>query len=101
MKTSRNVVLALSLVLSVQGCGDASSRPPITSSGEAARRSAAEDTDATAQRLARAFALALSREDVRVQVRNAMRASLVTEHKLVLREFAATPAGRHLVRAAA
>lgn len=44
-------------------------------------------------RVARGLALALRKEPVRLAVRDAMRASRVTEHKLVLHEFLASDAG--------
>lgn len=43
----------------------------------------------------------MSEGTIRFLVRDAMRASLLTEHKLVLQEFVATPAGRTLVNAGA
>lgn len=51
--------------------------------------------------VAGAFAAAMSEGTIRFLVRDAMRASLLTEHKLVLQEFVATPAGRTLVNAGA
>jgi hypothetical protein len=51
--------------------------------------------------VARAFALAMNDAAVRVAVRDAMRASEVTEHKLVLQDFARTAAGEMLLTEAA
>lgn len=51
--------------------------------------------------VARGIALAMREKAVRHSVRDAMRASLVTEHKLVLQEFIKTPDGETLVAAAA
>lgn len=51
--------------------------------------------------VAHAFALAMKEPRIRVLVRDAMRASVVTEHKLVLQEFAVAEAGRPVTDAAA
>jgi hypothetical protein len=48
-----------------------------------------------------AFARALGNDDVRTAVRDAMRASLVSEHKLVLQEYVRTQSGQLLLEAAA
>jgi hypothetical protein len=58
-------------------------------------------SDAAAQEVARAIALALGTERVRLDLRDAMRASPVTEHKLVLQDFVRTSPGRSLLSAAA
>jgi hypothetical protein len=50
---------------------------------------------------ARVVALAMADSSVRLSVRDAMRASPLTEHKLSLRGFMASPAGRPLLIAAA
>lgn len=57
--------------------------------------------DASVDGVARAFARGLAQPDVRAAVRDAMRASPLTEHKLSLREFVGRRAGDRLVRAAA
>lgn len=98
--------LALSVTaLLLAGCGDHVAPTAAGAPGPVAAGSASTSADpatvAASERVARAFALALSRTDVRVHVRNAMRASPVTQHKLVLQEFVLTPAGRHMVEAAA
>lgn len=56
---------------------------------------------ATDQQVARSIALALHDPGVRGQVRDAMRASLVDDHKLVLQEFVKTPRGKAMLQAAA
>ncbi len=48
-----------------------------------------------------AFAQAMQEDEVRAAVRDAMRGSLVSEHKLVLQEFVGTQRGRLLVERAA
>lgn len=57
--------------------------------------------DATLDQVARAFALGMSHRDVRAAVRDAMRASPLTEHKLSLQAFANSRAGERLIGAAA
>jgi len=56
---------------------------------------------ANVRTVAQGFALALANPELRAGVRDAMRASRYTDHKLELREFTATPAGERLVQAAA
>lgn len=51
--------------------------------------------------VARGFALALASPEMRAMIRDAMRASDLNEHKLVLQDFADTPEGRQLLAAAA
>jgi hypothetical protein len=51
--------------------------------------------------VARGFALALASPQMRAMIRDAMRASELNEHKLVLQDFADTPEGRQLLAAAA
>lgn len=51
--------------------------------------------------LARAFAVAMADPGVRAAVRDAMRASPLTAHKLSLQQFGASPDGEQLLRAAA
>ena len=53
------------------------------------------------EQLARAFALGMAQPEARVAVRDAMRASPYTEHKLSLRGFASSRAGQRLIDAAA
>jgi hypothetical protein len=51
--------------------------------------------------VARGIALALRSPELRVTIRDAMRESALNEHKLVLQDFVATPAGHQLAAAAA
>ena len=51
--------------------------------------------------IARAIALGMSRSPVRIAVRDAMRASPLTDHKLSFKDFAASSEGGPLIRAAA
>ncbi len=49
----------------------------------------------------RALGMALSDSDIRAELRDAMRASLLTEHKLIFQEYLSTPAGIRWVAKAA
>ncbi|HJR65574.1 MAG TPA: hypothetical protein VJ802_04040 [Gemmatimonadaceae bacterium] len=60
-----------------------------------------QSVESRAQGVAQGIALALADRQVREGVRDAMRASLWTEHKLSLNDFVNTPAGRALLEAAA
>lgn len=80
-------------------CADAPLLSPADQPFVANHQAAAHDVES--HKVAHALALAMARQDVRVQVRNAMRASRVTEHKLVLQDFITTPGGAHVLRAAA
>ncbi len=82
-------------------CADSSSPLLSARSGSALSAGSTVDAESRQHQVARAIALAMVRPEIRVQVRNAMRRSLVSEHKLVLQEYVRTPGGLHLVRAAA
>ncbi|MGH7720195.1 MAG: hypothetical protein ACREON_15305 [Gemmatimonadaceae bacterium] len=66
-----------------------------------AKKAASAPAASPENNVARGIALALREHDVRVAIRDAMRASRFTEHKLVLQEFIQTEAGRAVVAAAA
>lgn len=89
------------VIAALAGCSDASVFLAPVGAEPRLLTGAGADPGAAAGEVARALALGMQRQDVRVQVRNAMRQSRVTEHKLVLQEFVGTPAGRHLLRVAA
>lgn len=92
MKTKWKVsggVLLLGALLA--GCDSAQ---PTLSAGAAAPKSGLPA-------LAYGFSQALRNDDVRASVRNAMRASLVSEHKLVLQEYVRTQSGQLLLQTAA
>jgi hypothetical protein len=57
--------------------------------------------DSRVDALAGAFAVAMAAPEVRASVRDAMRASPLTAHKLSLQQFGASPEGEQLLRAAA
>lgn len=103
---SFTTAVALALAVAALGaCTDAAVSRGLTTSeaetpGAAARVASPAPTDSPGV-IAHSFALALARPDVRAAVRDAMRGSRVTEHKLVLQEFVGTPEGRLLVAAAA
>jgi len=97
MKASFSVLAMLAIAAAA--CTDyptANSHPP--SPSIAAPTSANE---LSADFVARAFALAMNDAAVRTAVRDAMRASEVTEHKLVLQDFVKTAAGEVVVAASA
>lgn len=95
-------------LLALAGCADERSTPlspstesmPLTSASSAGTANRAE-VDAAGQKVAQAFALAMADANVRVMVRNSLRASPFNEHKLVLQEFLATRDGERLLAAAA
>lgn len=96
--------IAALVVLSAlaSACADTSTGPLLSAHENTVSSAAAVvDAESVQRQVARALAGAMARPDVRVHVRNAMRRSLVTEHKLVLQEYLRTPSGEHVVRAAA
>lgn len=98
----RHAAGLLTLCVTLLGaCSEADRTSPLAPETGPHLSAAPAGADAAAQQLARAFAAAMNDADVRVHVRNAMRSSPLTEHKLVLQEFAATRAGRRLVQASA
>jgi hypothetical protein len=91
------------LLLAVLACSPEDSRLPSEPSrsndeGLDAQLSSVDQTSLT-DKLAGLIAQALRSPDMRALVRDAMRKSRVTEHKLVLQDFALTPAGNRLVAA--
>jgi hypothetical protein len=104
MHVRRTLAVVLSTTLLAYGCSD-SEKPetPLGPERPSVSLSVSKSlgSEAAVQQLAHKLALALNDADVRAHVRNAMRASPVTEHKLVLQEFITTPSGRRLVEAAA
>jgi hypothetical protein len=99
MHKSRFVALLAAASLAV-ACADAGPLGSPAAKHPATSRSAAP-AEMEAREVGRALALAMARQDVRVQVRNALRRSPLTEHKLVLQEFVRSRAGEHVLRAAA
>ncbi|HWL41045.1 MAG TPA: hypothetical protein VNO75_12490 [Gemmatimonadaceae bacterium] len=84
-----------SSLLTVASCSpDAVTAPPAPNPLEAAATTAEGS-------LARSLALAFQDPGVRIQVRDAMRASPVDEHKLVLQTFVQSESGKAMLRAAA
>ena len=99
MKTPhrRISVLGMLAVAAVAAC----SERPLPTASAAASRDAGDAASTAEQRLARGLAMALASPEVRAAVRDAMRASEMTEHKLILGEFISTRQGQVLVGAAA
>jgi len=84
------------------GCRDAAGPFDLASANSSISHSTgARDLDSQLGQVAHAIALAMRRPEVRAHVRNSMRASPWTEHKLELLEYLESPAGKHLLRAAA
>jgi hypothetical protein len=91
-------IIGLSSLASV-ACSPDATTTPLAPNEVAAARAAAAATGSE-QQLARSIALALQDPAVRERVRDAMRASLVDEHKLVLQTFVQTASGKALLQAA-
>jgi hypothetical protein len=93
MRTAaRSLIPWLTIAASI-ACGDR----PATTAPEIARSEIAKPEIAMVREIARGIALAMASADVRIAVRDAMRASPWDGHSLVLQEFAETPAGEKLV----
>jgi hypothetical protein len=91
MKQAKKVV-ALGLALLAAACGDAPTSAPL-----AAPAIPQQDL----QVVARSVAMAMQNDAVRLSVRDALRDSPWSEHKITLQEFLASPAGPALASAAA
>lgn len=100
MKLQTRIPLATCAMLLAVGCSDTDRSTPLSPEPHQKSWTAPEiaQAEVTAQKLARVFAAAMREPEVRVHVRNAMRASPYNEHKLVLQEFARTASGRILVK---
>jgi hypothetical protein len=94
----RRSALGVLALAAVTACSE---RPLPTAPSPDASTYAGVPASTPEQLLARGLAQALGKPGVRLAVRDAMRASQVTEHKLVLQEFVGTPAGQALVDATA
>lgn len=70
---------------------------PVRSTAVSVNSTASAVSSEAADRVAQGLALALADPSARAMLRDAMRASRVKEHKLVLQEFTKTPVGRQLV----
>ena len=92
-------IIGLSALAAVACSPDAATIPPAPNEIAASRVGA--PATGSEQQLARSLALALQDPAIRGQVRDAMRASLVAEHKLVLQTFVQTASGQAMVQAAA
>jgi hypothetical protein len=91
-------IIGLSTLATVACSPDAATTPLAPNEISAARVTA--PANGSEQQLARSLALALQDPAVRERVRDAMRASLVDEHKLVLQTFVQTASGKALLQAA-
>jgi hypothetical protein len=95
MRILRRGTGAIVVALLVACSGDPVGVKPVPSSSP--QRTAERTDESGARTLARALALAMKKPELRAAVRDAMRASPVTEHKLVLQEFALTMTGKQLL----
>jgi hypothetical protein len=104
---SRRYLGALACLALVIGCDNATQAPtsPDGATMESVLKTAEAGVGAASNAhvyaTARMIALGLAHPEVRAAVRDAMRSSLLTEHKLAFHEFVVTPAGRALVQEAA
>ncbi|HST62848.1 MAG TPA: hypothetical protein VLK84_29345 [Longimicrobium sp.] len=93
----RNAVTLLLAGIVATGCHDGSNAGAPTGAVAVAPQGA----DANVASLSHAIALALGDAGIREQVRNDMRDSRYSLHKLVLQEYVSTPGGQRLLAAAA
>lgn len=99
----RSHLALLMMLVSLAGCSDDGPSPPVEPSepevAVGASRAAGwlQDVDQVALMLA----TAMGSPDIRARIRDAMRTSKVTEHKLVLQDFLRTPTGRPVLAAMA
>lgn len=92
-------VLAVGAAVLFTGCNsEGSSEPAEEGLSEASTVAVFHEK---VDKLAKQLALAMDADSIRFLVRDAMRASLVSEHKLVLQEFVRTPTGQKVLAASA
>lgn len=94
------LLVALALATVAAGCDQATapSAPEIQTAPDLTASAVSEPGH---EHLARTLAAGLSVESVRQQLLAALRQSRLNEHKVVIQQFASTPAGRRLLEAAA
>src|SRR3954467_215935 len=94
----KNLTAVLAVCVIVTGC----STDSVTGNPKSPSPSiqvAQTPQELSADLVARGFAAAMSDPSLRLAVRDAMRGSLLTEHKLGLQEFLQTPSGAALAAA--
>jgi hypothetical protein len=103
IRTTLAVTMIGLAVLTTVACSPDDVTKPAAPNGVAASRAGTAGglAPGAEQHIARTLALALQDPAVRTQVRDAMRASLVDEHKLVLQKFVQSPSGKAMLEAAA
>jgi hypothetical protein len=99
MRLSARACLAVAFAF-LEGCAADSTGPQHVSLNSAASYQQ-NGSESGAELVARAIALGMKAPAVRLAVRDALRASPLTEHKLVLQDFVTTPTGRALLTEAA
>ncbi len=98
----RTSLMAVSVVTTLACSTDTATAPSVPSVANATQVTNATPTPERAvQEVARAIALSFNDPLIRVQVRDAMRASVIDEHKLVLQSFLQTANGKAMLQAAA
>lgn len=97
----RCAVVLAAVVIGASGCADEKRGAVLGPESPSAPAKIARATEAAAQDVAGSIARAMQEPAVRAMVRDAMRASKVNEHKLVLQEFVATPPGQQVLAMAA
>jgi hypothetical protein len=90
--------LGMIALVAVAACSDQVTRPDTVPAADAAH---IREAAAAAPYVTQALARAMTDASVQEAVKDAMRASRVVEHKLVLQEFLQTPAGETVLAAAA
>lgn len=105
MSSRRTTLLLLSSSLvflaGLVACADSATSPRAGNAEDVAVNNSTVNGASDALLVARALALGMRDAAARIAVRDAMRASPLTEHKLVLGTFVQTPPGRVLIAAAA
>jgi hypothetical protein len=94
-RTTVHSIVSILGILALAACADQATGPTIGTRSNVLAPSAAE-AQKPIDVLGRAVAIALADRNVRTELRNSMRASLLTSHKLILREYFATPEGARL-----
>lgn len=95
-------VCALLLALALISCGE--QKGTLLAPNEAQFVTAIQDSrrsEEDVNRLSSALAQAMRHPDVRADIRDAMRGSRITEHKLILQQYVASRRGARLMKAAA
>jgi hypothetical protein len=99
LSRARRAALIFSLTSFAAACGELNLSGP--HGGDGLVPSGQTRQEVVLDEVARGFAHALTAPEMRSHVRDAMRASPLTEHKVVLHEFVSTPGGQQVLEVAA